>query len=131
MFAIGLPVTVIIVVIVLLVATRLVKTSSNGGRKVIKAAELKALIDKKDVVLVDVRSAAEYNSGHIKGALLLPLPQVGVKAEALLGSKKDKTVVVYCQSGSRSRVASALLQRQGYQNVYDFGGIYNWPYDIV
>ncbi len=130
MIAIGGPVIFIVIVIMLLLATRLVKSNSNGGRKVIKAAEVKEMLGRKDVVLVDVRSAGEYHSGHIKGAVLLPLPQVGVQAEKVLGSK-DKTIIVYCQSGSRSRVASTVLQRQGYQTVYDLGGIYSWPYEIV
>ncbi len=130
MFTIGGPVFLIVIVIILLLATRMVKKDGNGGRKVIKPAEVKAMMDKEDVVLVDVRSAAEYNSGHIKDAVLLPLAQVGTKAEQVLGSK-DKTIIVYCQSGGRSRVASSVLQRQGYQNVYDLGGIYSWPYEIV
>ncbi len=118
----------IVGIIIFFSATRLVK--SGGGRDLIKADEAKALIDQSDVVLVDVRSQNEYNGGHIKGAILLPLPQVSVDAEKALGDK-DKTVIVYCQSGARSKLAASLLQRKGYQNVYDLGGINAWPYEVV
>ncbi len=119
---------VAIVIVVLFLVTR--TTKSGGGKNLIKAEEAKTLMGKPDVVLVDVRSKAEYQSGHINGAILLPLPQVGVDAEKALGSK-DKTVIVYCQSGSRSKLAAMLLRRKGYQTVYDLGGIIAWPYEIV
>ncbi len=111
----------------LFLVTRTIK--SGGGRNLIKAEEVKALMGKPNVVLVDVRSQAEYNSGHIKGAVLLPLPQVSVDAEKALGSK-DRTIIVYCQSGSRSKLAAMLLKRKGYDSVYDFGGVFAWPYEL-
>ncbi len=114
--------------VVLFSATQLVK--SGGGRNLITAEDAKTLIGKPDVVLVDVRTQGEYNSGHIKGAVLLPLPQVSVDSEKALGSK-DNTIIVYCQSGSRSKLAAMMLQRKGYETVYDLGGINRWPYEIV
>ena len=43
----------------------------------------------------------------------------------------DATILVYCRSGRRSKEAAEKLLALGYQNVYDFGGIVDWPYDVV
>ena len=42
----------------------------------------------------------------------------------------DKTILVYCRSGRRSKDASMKLVDIGYKNIYDFGGIIDWPYEI-
>lgn len=81
-------------------------------------------------VLVDVRTKAEYDEGHIEGALLLPLDQLETLAESQL-KDKDATLLIYCRSGNRSAQASALLLELGYTQIYDFGGIMDWPGEIV
>jgi rhodanese-related sulfurtransferase len=80
--------------------------------------------------LVDVRTQAEYDDGHIEGALLLPIDQLETLATEQL-SDKDAIILVYCRSGNRSAQASALLVELGYTNVFDFGGIIDWPGEIV
>ena len=81
-------------------------------------------------VLVDVRTKAEYDEGHIEGALLLPLDQLETLAESQL-KDKDATLLIYCRSGNRSAQASALLLELGYTQIFDFGGIMDWPGEIV
>lgn len=81
-------------------------------------------------VLVDVRTKEEYAEGHIEGAILLPLDQLETLAEEQLPDK-DATILVYCRSGNRSAQASALLVELGYTQIYDFGGIMDWPGEIV
>ena len=81
-------------------------------------------------VLVDVRTKAEYDEGHIEGALMLPLDQLETLAESQL-KDKDATLLIYCRSGNRSAQASALLMELGYTQIYDFGGIMDWPGEIV
>ena len=44
--------------------------------------------------------------------------------------EKSTTVLVYCRSGNRSKTAAAALAKLGYTNVYEFGGINTWPYEI-
>ncbi len=83
-----------------------------------------------DFILVDVRTQEEYDEGHIEGALLLPLDQLETLSEEQL-TDKDATILVYCRSGNRSAQASKILIDLGYQNVYDFGGIIDWPGEIV
>lgn len=84
----------------------------------------------EDFILVDVRTQAEFDEGHIEGALLLPVDQIEALAVEQL-SNKDAVVLVYCRSGSRSAQASKILVELGYQSVYDFGGIIDWPGEIV
>ncbi|MDF2537230.1 MAG: pspE [Herbinix sp.] len=95
-----------------------------------KAKDLMEESEKEDFILVDVRTPEEYNVGHIEGALLIPDYELADRAEEELPDKA-KTVLIYCRSGNRSSKAGKVLQELGYMNVYDFGGIIDWPYDIV
>jgi len=81
-------------------------------------------------VLVDVRTQAEFDEGHIEGALLLPNDQIETLAIEQL-TDKDAVILVYCRSGNRSAIASQLLIDLGYTNIYDFGGITDWQGEIV
>lgn len=92
--------------------------------------EVKVDIDAGNAIqLVDVRFKEEYEEGHIKGALLLPLPQLEEKAPACLPDK-EATLYVYCRSGQRSTKACTKLKALGYTHVYNIGGIIHWPYDM-
>lgn len=93
-----------------------------------KAMEMMASGD--PYTLVDVRTQAEFDEGHIEGALLLPNDQLETLAAEQLPDK-DAVILVYCRSGNRSAAASELLVELGYTNVYDFGGIMDWPGEIV
>lgn len=97
----------------------------------ITAKEAKEMIDQgENDIILDVRTIEEYNEGHIEGAVLLPNNQVRDKAEAIL-SNKEEVILVYCRSGRRSEGAAKELIDMGYTNVYDFGGIVNWPYEVI
>ncbi len=98
--------------------------------KKISAEEAKSIIDNEDVIIVDVRTKGEYDSGHIENAVLLPVAEIANKAEEVLPDKNAK-ILVYCRSGNRSATASKDLIKMGYTNVYDFGGIIDWPYEII
>lgn len=96
----------------------------------ITAAEAKALMDSETVIVLDVRTQAEYDGGHIKDAVLLDSGDVSAKAATVLPDK-NATILVYCRSGNRSATASKLLIEMGYTRVMDFGGIIDWPYEVV
>ena len=83
-----------------------------------------------DVIILDVRTQEEYDGGHILNAVVLPHDEIREKAESVIGSK-DRTVLIYCRSGRRSEIASRELIDMGYSNVFDFGGIIDWPGEIV
>lgn len=97
----------------------------------ITASEAKTMMDNETYdMILDVRSLEEYNQGHIEGATLLPVDQIQDQAESII-EDKDAKILVYCRSGNRSKTASKALIDMGYTNVYDFGGIVNWPYERI
>jgi len=81
-------------------------------------------------ILVDVRTEAEYAQGHIQGAVLIPDSQIAASAASKLPDKNE-LILVYCQGGVRSYASSQQLVSMGYTNVYDMGGIVNWPFGTV
>ncbi len=103
---------------------------SAAGYQTISPADAKKLIGQEGVVLVDVRTQEEYDEGYIAGALLLPVDDVSAKAQTVLPDKNAK-IIVYCRSGRRSAIAAKELLAMGYKEVYDLGGIIDWPYETV
>jgi rhodanese-related sulfurtransferase len=97
----------------------------------ISAEEAKTMMEEsKDIIILDVRTEEEYSEGHIEGALLIPDYEISEKATELL-KDTDATILVYCRSGRRSAISAQELSDLGYTSIYDFGGILDWPYDIV
>ena len=80
-------------------------------------------------IVLDVREADEFAKGHIPDAKLLPYTEIEDKAQEILPDK-DLTVLVYCRSGRRSKIAAESLARLGYTDVKEFGGIIDWPYTV-
>lgn len=97
----------------------------------ITAVEAKEIMDSQtDYIIIDARTQEEYAEGHIKDAILIPEYEVAERAEKELPDK-DALILVYCRSGRRSKIASEELVKLGYTNVKEFGGIIDWPYDVV
>ena len=92
--------------------------------------EAKKMMDTQDVIILDVREQSEYDAGHIPGALLLPVGTITKESAAAVIPKLDFVVLVYCRSGNRSKTASKALAELGYTNIYEFGGINTWPYEV-
>ena len=107
-----------------------ITSTGSGAYQKISATEAKELMEQGGVTIVDVRTAGEYEEKHIKGALLLPVESIKESPPKQLPNK-DATLLVYCRTGVRSRSASEKLISVGYRNVYDFGGIVDWPYETV
>lgn len=84
-----------------------------------------------EVVVLDVRTPEEYAEKHIVNARLLTLDTIDADTAAAVAPDKAEPVLVYCRSGVRSAEAAAKLAALGYQQVYDFGGIMDWPYGTV
>ena len=99
--------------------------------KKISAADAKARMDSGDtIIILDVRTQEEYDAGHIPGAILVPNETIVDKQPELLPDL-DAEILVYCRSGNRSAQAAKKLIAIGYTHVVDFGGIIDWPYDVV
>ena len=92
------------------------------GRWGIKQVSPRELDQKKGMMLLDVRTDEEYKKGHIPGAVHVPLADIGDKIKKL---KKDKELVVYCQSGNRSIWAIKRLMGMGYKNLSNLKGGYS------
>ena len=90
----------------------------------------KEMMDTQEVVILDVREQHEYDSGHIPGAVLLPVGTIAEDTAAAVIDDLDTVVLVYCRSGNRSKTASGALAELGYTNIYEFGGIHTWPYEV-
>ena len=93
-----------------------------------KAKEMMAVNDGH--VVVDVRRADEYASGHIPGAILIPNESIGTEKPDQLPDK-DQIILVYCRSGNRSKQAAQKLADMGYTNIYEFGGINTWTGEVI
>ena len=93
-------------------------------------ARLERLIreGKPAYLLVDVRTPAEYESGHIPTALNIPVDVIGTRPPA---ADKAALIIVYCRSGNRSAAARKILMDLGYTNVIDFGAVSRWERPLV
>ncbi len=84
-----------------------------------------------DAVLIDVRSAGEFQFGKIKGARNLDITRSEF-VNQIQNLPKDKKYYLYCRSGNRSGQACSMMAEQGFENLYNLGnGIMGWPYETV
>ena len=84
------------------------------------SSEAAAACLERGALLIDVRSPAEYATGHLPQAINMPLPQI----ESLIGATatdKNHVLLLHCQSGSRSAEAKDKLNALGYTRVYNLG----------
>jgi len=104
----------------------------NSNVKDVNAEEAYNLIsDDKQFVILDVRTQAEYDDGHIPGAQLVPVQFIQYKVNDLK-QYKDKPVLVYCASGGRSPRAVDTLVNNDFKNIYHLSrGISSWKYNVA
>lgn len=99
----------------------------------ISPEQAKELMQNENCIVLDVRTLEEYNEGHIPSAVCLPNETITADNPAVekLLPNKDQLILTYCRSGKRSQQADNKLAALGYTNVYNIGGILDWPYEIV
>lgn len=85
--------------------------------------------DVHGAVILDVREADEFASGHIAGAINVPVGSISTAKRVVPST--DTPVYVYCLSGARASSAVGSLSRMGYTNVINAGGINRWRGDVV
>ena len=94
--------------------------------KEVSAVEAVQLINRRDAVVLDVRTAAEYAGGHITGARNIPEAQLAERVKEL-ERFMARPIVVSCASGARSVRATAVLQKHGFTEVVNLrGGMGAW-----
>jgi rhodanese-related sulfurtransferase len=92
----------------------------------LSAAAAVQLMNNEDVVVLDVREPSETAAGKIAKAVQIPVGAIS-KRIGELDKHKDKTMLVYCKSGSRSGIACRELSKQGFEKVYSLdGGVMAW-----
>ena len=85
--------------------------------------------ENENYIILDVRTQAEYNQGHIPNAICIPNETID---ENVLNKLPDKNqmILVYCRSGNRSKQAAEKLKKLGYTNLIEFGGIIDWKGEV-
>lgn len=94
--------------------------------KTVSADEFARIIKSDSVILVDVRTADEYNDGHIDGARNIDVLKDDFNNIATTSLPKDKEIAVYCRSGKRSMKAANILAKDGFKVINLKGGWLEW-----
>ena len=108
-------------IISLIIGILLLTACGGVSYKTITENEATSLIE-NDAIVIDVRTIDEYNTGHIKDSINIPVDSI-----SSVNYDKDAVIIVYCASGMRSATAAKTLVDLGYMNVYNLdGGLINW-----
>ena len=116
--------TALIVVLIATIGNEVVIAARSGH----KLAPLDAvrLINDRDPIIVDVRSASDYKKSHLNRAVNLPMSRLN-EAESILGNDKSKPLLLYCALGTTANSARDKLLQQGWTDVYPMrGGLNAW-----
>ena len=102
----------------------------SAYRQITMQEAVEMMAEEENYIILDVRTKEEFDAGHIAGAILVPNETIVDQQPDLLPDL-DAEILVYCRSGNRSAQAAKKLIAIGYTNVVDFGGIIDWPYEVV
>ncbi len=99
--------------------------SGNSGYGTVDVGEARDLIaEKAGLVILDVRTVSEFESGHLDGAINIPVDELSGRLSEL---NPDDELLVYCRTGNRSTTAVGILRENGYDRIYHMdGGIVAW-----
>ena len=112
-------------------ALTLLLSACGQGPSVVGSLSADALLSAPpaNALILDVRTTDEFASGHVPGAINIPYDEVGRRVEEL-GSDRDRTVVVYCESGGRAGKAEATLLASGFTDLVHLeGDMRAWRYE--
>ena len=100
---------------------------SSMNYKLIPFEQAKDMIEKNNVVLIDVRTSNEYDLMHIKNAINIPVNEIEQK---ILQIEQNHPLMIYCSSGARSKTAIQILNNLGYNNIYiwEYGDLATFTY---
>lgn len=113
-------------IISLIVCVLLLTACDSNSYETIDSNVAMTLIE-QNAVVIDVRTADEYTTGHIEGSINIPVDNI-----SSVDYDKDTLIIVYCASGMRSATAAETLVDLGYTKVHNLdGGLINWGFDLV
>lgn len=102
---------------------------NNTYEKISMSEGLARMESDENYILLDVRRADEFETGHIPGAVNLPNEEIGTEEIPSLPDKAQ-TIYIYCRSGNRSKQAADKLLALGYTNLIEFGGIIDYTGEL-
>ena len=105
-------------------------TQTNTYRQISMDEAVTMMAQETGYIILDVRRADEFATGHIPGAINVANESIGTDEIPELPDKKQ-LIMVYCRSGRRSKEAAEKLVKLGYTNIVEFGGILDWKGEIV
>ncbi len=114
----------VIFIIILIISLGFVITLSSNSESVIQKIsfdEISDIMNTQNIIIIDVRTETEYDSGHIPGAINIPDTEI----ESKINYDKNTPIAVYCRTGKRSNAVANTLKNMGYNKIYDLGGIEN------
>ena len=115
-------------IFVLVILTLCLTACGDKGYKIITSTEAQDLL-KNDAILIDVRSAEEYSEFYIKDSINVPLDNIQELPDLI--EDKETVIILYCETGERSKEAAKKLAKLGYKNLYSLdGGLINWGYGV-
>ena len=106
---------VVLILIILIIVLVYMKSSQKSVVLIEDKSDFSEILNKQDIVIIDVRSESEYNEGHILKAINIPYNELNSKVKY---DKKMK-IVVYSKNDARSHMASTILEDMGYTNIYE------------
>jgi len=101
-----------------------------GYRQINMQEAIAMMEEESNYIILDVRTPEEFTEKHIPGAINIANETIGSQEIPELPDK-DQLILVYCRSGNRSKQASDKLAALGYTNIVEFGGINDWPGEVV
>ena len=107
----------------LLIGCASTETQTNTYRRISMAEAVVMMQEETDYIILDVRRADEFASGHIPGAVLFPHENIGEQTCEEILPNKEQRIFVYCRSGRRSKIAAQKLIDLKYTNIIEIGGI--------
>lgn len=121
----------IVLMCMLMVLAGCAASKDEGSYRQVNMADAIAMMaEETDYLILDVRTPEEFAEKHIPNAINIPNESIGTDEIKELPDK-DQLILVYCRSGNRSKQAAGKLAALDYTNVVEFGGINDWPGDVV
>ena len=120
----------VVLIVVLIVAIIVVMSFSKSSESVIQtlnSEEVSEIIQDESLIIIDVRTEEEYESGHIEKAINIPYTEI----ESNVNYDKNQALAVYCRTGVRSSEAAKTLEKMGYTKIYDLGGVENIDVELT
>lgn len=113
-------------------AAVLFATAAMAQIKTITPATAQKKLNKRNVVVLDVRTTQEYKDGHLPGAVHIDVLDSVAFVNSISKLNKNKKYVVYCKSGKRSTKASTILYENRFKHIWNMeGGITAWKGKII